>query len=280
MLETLHEQLELSLYNVETSSYHTLALSDQTYPHWIMSYVQRGDVTTRSGGGTWQAHVGDMMLHPPHVPFSEVASIPGTHQWLLLDVTIALHIDLFRLHPVAPVVTLTAQHTFSQTFALLQMTWQEPISPWRNLRLSALTLQLCSLLLESWQCSGSVPRPDAFLTPQDRFLDVISYMSAHLDEKVTRDDLAALVHLHPGYFDRAFHAIYGTTPMQMVRDLRLRQARHLLETTDASLSTIAFSCGLGDAGYLTRVFRRCYGQTPGHYRQSAKSAKQSYISAL
>jgi transcriptional regulator GlxA family with amidase domain len=118
------------------------------------------------------------------------------------------------------------------------------------------------------------------MTSQDRFVDVIRYMLAHLGDKLTRDDLASLVHLHPGYFDRIFHNVYGTSPMQMLRNLRLSRARQLLETTDAPLSAIALSCGLSDAGYFNRVFRQCYGQTPGQYRQSAKSTMQSYIPTL
>lgn len=280
MVEALHEHLELSLYLVETAPYRSLNITDVTYPHWILSYVQEGNVTTQSCGESWQARSGDVMLHPPHLPFSEFASSGGTHQWLQLNANTATHVDLFRLYPVAPVTTLAAHNNFSTIFSLLQTTWREPATSWRNLRSTALALQLCSIVIESWQRSGSIPRPAALLTPQDRFVDVIRHMSAHLGDKLTRDDLAALVHLHPGYFDRVFHNVYGTSPMQMLRDLRLSRARQLLETTDAPLPAIALTCGLGDAGYFNRVFRQRFGQTPGQYRQSAKNTMRSYIPAL
>ena len=107
---------------------------------------------------------------------------------------------------------------------------------------------------------------------------VIRYITEHLYQKLARENLAALVHLHPSYFDRAFRQDYGVSPMHMVRQLRLRQGLRLLETTNLPLSAIAYTCGLGDAGYFNRVFHQHYGQTPGQYRQSIQRAMTDYIS--
>ncbi|GCE19571.1 helix-turn-helix domain-containing protein [Dictyobacter kobayashii] len=192
----------------------------------------------------------------------------------------AQHIDLFYLYPVSPVVSLSPASAFSATFECLRAIWADMNLPFRQIQVSAYALQLCSMVLEGWRQQGSQPRPAALRTPRDRFTDVIRYMSQHLEQKLTRDDLAALVYLHPGYFDRAFRGIYGVSPMQMLRDLRLQQAQRLLETTALSLNTIALQCGLSEAGYFSRVFRQRYGQPPGQYRESAKSAKESYLRPL
>ncbi|GHO87882.1 helix-turn-helix domain-containing protein [Dictyobacter formicarum] len=280
MSETVHEQLQLSLYMAEHASYASLDIVDQVYPHWVISYVVCGDVITSCCGESWRARAGDVMIHPPQLPFSEQAAGPGTHQWLLLDAVTSRHIDLFRLYPVSPVISLRATTSFSAVFGRLLTCWTDISLPFRHIQISAYTLQLCSIVLEAWQQQGSPPRPAALLTPSDRFTDVIGYMSQHLEQKLTRDDLAALVYLHPGYFDRAFRSIYGVSPMQMLRDLRLQQAQRLLETTNLSLHAIALQCGLGDAGYFSRVFRQYYGQPPGNYRESAKSAKESYMRPL
>ena len=98
-------------------------------------------------------------------------------------------------------------------------------------------------------------------------------MQAHLQEKLTRDDLARLAHLHPGYFDRAWRAAYGTSPLALLRDMRLRHARSLLERTDHTLDHVAQQCGMGEATHFSRVFRAHVGQSPGQYRQSARTAR-------
>jgi AraC-like DNA-binding protein len=276
----IHERLELSLYIVEKGVYTSLELIDSIFSHWILSYILTGDVETESAGVRCRARTGDVMLHPPHLPFSEMASGPGIHLWLLFEAAISPNVDLFRLYPVPLVTPLLPSCDFAQTFTLLQHAWRSPESPQRNIQVSALSFHLCSMVLESWQQAGSTPRQEALMTPPDRFVEVITYMSEHLEQKISRDDLAALVHLHPGYLDRAFQGAYGMTPMQMLRDLRLRRASQLLETTDMPLNAIAISCGLGDAGYFSRVFQQRYRQTPGQYRRSVKSAAMDYIPPL
>jgi transcriptional regulator GlxA family with amidase domain len=178
------------------------------------------------------------------------------------------------------VVALHDAHAFAAIFVALQETWHAPDSPARALRVVALSLQLFSLVLESWQQTGATPRPAALRTPEDRFIEVITYMTDHLAQKLSRECLAARVHLNPGYFDRVFLLTYGVSPMRMLRTLRLRRAQQLLESTNASLETIAAACGLGDAAYLSRVFRQWHGQTPGQYRQSTKSTMSSYVCPL
>ncbi|GLV58753.1 hypothetical protein KDH_55830 [Dictyobacter sp. S3.2.2.5] len=280
MPEIVHEQIQLSLYIVEQASYVSLNIVDQVYPHWVLSYVACGDVVTSCCGESWRARAGDVMIHPPQLPFSEQATGPGTHQWLLLDAVTARQIDLFQLYPVSPVVSLTRSIPFSAVFERLYASWSDMSLPYRHIQVSADVLQMCCLVLESWRQGGSIPRSDALLTPRDRFTDVIRYMSEHLAQKLTRDELAAQVYLHPGYFDRAFRHIYGIAPMQMLRDLRLQEAQRLLETTDLSLQAISLQCGLSDAGYFSRVFRQRFGQPPGTYRESTKSAKESYLHPL
>jgi AraC-like DNA-binding protein len=275
----IRQQLEIALYNVATAPYTSLRLIDLTYPHWIISHVLEGDVETSTRGLRWRVHAGEVMIHPPHLPFSELAATPGTHQWLLCDLAVAPNIDLFRLHAISPIVQLHDLPAFTRTFDALQDTWHHR-APFQELQAAGLLTQLLSLLLASWQAGGSIPRSPLLQTPQDRFVDVITYMSKHLDQKLGREELAELAHLHPGSFDRAFLAVYGQSPMRMLRAMRLERACQLLESTDLSLAAIALHCGLSDAAYLSRVFRRQYGQTPGVYRESVKSTTTSYIPQL
>lgn len=277
---TVREQMALSVYSVTYAPYNVLNLVDTVLPHWIISYILEGDVTTSTLGEQWQIRSGDVMLHPPNLPFSEVAHQPGTHLWIAFDAEVMPHMDMFKLHPVSFVTRLRDTTTFQQTFSFLLKVWNSPESFGRNFRTVSLTLQLFDLVLESWRESGSNPRIMHKTPVVNRFAEVIHYMETHLAEKLSRRTLARLVHLHPGYFDEVFREVYGIPPMQLLRHLRLQKAQHLLEHTDASLEMIAEKCGFTDAAYLSRVFRRDYGQTPGQYRKAVKSTRGAYIPAL
>lgn len=274
---SLHARLELSLYQVEVGRYASLALADITWPHWVVSFVQQGQVETVTRGARSWATDGDAMIHPPHLPFSERADGPGTHLYFVFDAHIPPHLDLLRLHPVSPVVRVPSPADYADTFGRLLGAWAAPASPARDLRAFALATDLLAAILDGWEAMGAPSRPAALQTPEDRFADVVGFMAEHLDRRLTRDDLAGHVCLHPGYFDRAFRAAYGLAPMQMLRDLRLRRARHLLESTDDTLDAIAHTCGLGDAAAFSRAFRARYGSAPGQHRQNAKRTQQAVL---
>ncbi len=274
----LHEQLEVSLFQVQTAPYHSLQIVDMTSPHWIVSHVQSGEVESVTCGLFHQVNSGQVMVHPPNLPFSEYAARPGQHQWLMVDLAFAPHLDFLRVHPVSPVVTLTDIDMYFQTFVRLEHIWHQSSSLTRDLRLTALTFELVCQIVEAWQQNGGVARPAVMQTAPDRFVGLLTYMQNHLDQRLTRDDLAAHVFLHPSYFDRLFRSAYGLPPMQMLREMRLRRAQEHLERTEDILEHIADACGFGDAAHLSRLFRQRFGQSPSQYRKSVKQTRTSYIS--
>lgn len=275
----VHETLGIALYRVEHSPYNSLELTDAVFGHWILSYVVAGELRTASCGYEWDVRAGDVMLHPPHVPFDEVASGSGVHQWIMFD-AVASGFAWFQLHAVAPVTRLRDPGSYRQVFGRLEHVWRAPASAERNLLAAALAAQVLGMVVADWRASGAPARPDAFSAPRDRFGEVVAYMTANLERRVSRDELAARVHMHPASFDRAFRAIHGVTPKQLLRELRLRRARELLETTELPLEAVAARSGFSDAAHLSRVWRASWGTPPGEYRERLKRTMSGYISPL
>ncbi|WP_246470106.1 helix-turn-helix domain-containing protein [Cohnella nanjingensis] len=262
------------LHTVRQSSYEQLRIEDQMYPNWIISYVKAGRVTTAgTDGGRIAVRAGDVMLHPPNLPFSEYADGAGTHLWMQAAVLCSHQFDLFRLLRISPVVTLSDPIRFEAAFAKLLEAWRHPAGAFRDLTLTSLALQLTAQILEGWERAGRPERPETSLSTEDRFSRLVHQMSLRLHEKLTREELGSLVRLSPNYLDKAFRRQYGLTPMQMLRDLRLSRARQLLERSEAPLESVAERCGFADASYLCKQFKRQYGLLPGEYRESARSAR-------
>ena len=268
----LDEQLHLTLHQAGAAGYESLNIQDQSLPFWVVSHVQAGCVETRTSGERRTAGSGMVMVHPPGVPFSEIAPGPGRHEFLFLDAKIGSGVDLLRLYPVALTVTLRTPVHWSQMF-------QELLKEDGTAGLTAFSVcaQLLSTLIADWQAAGAVPRPAALETPADRFAGLVHFMEEHLAEPLGRDDLAARACLHPGSLNRAFHSAYGAPPMRFLRDLRLARARRLLESTDKTLDTIAALCGFEDTAYFSRAFRARYGLPPGSHRRRLKLGVKSAL---
>ena len=220
------------------------------------------------------------MVHPPHVAYSEIAGTPGTHEWLLFEAVIPPGVDMLRRHPVSPVVSLGAESGYRDIFDLLLRLWQNGAGTFTGLEAAAQLTRLLTLVLTAWERHGSVPRPIALQTEEDRFTPVLHFMADRLSEKITRSDLAHLACLHPVYFDRKFRQAFGLPPLALLRQMRLDRARQLLESGDATLETIAHACGFTSASHLGRAFLERFGQTPGAWRQGLTDAKNRYRDAL
>lgn len=102
-------------------------------------------------------------------------------------------------------------------------------------------------------------------------LNLLPYLEDHLSEKITLDMLSQKVHFNKTYFIRRFKSLWGCSPMQYVNQLRLRNAKNLLLTTDEPLSVIAQRCGFASPHYFSRRFRDEFGQSPQFYRAEHKN---------
>jgi AraC-like DNA-binding protein len=265
---------QIAVFQVERATYKSLKLVDIVKPHWTISFVLEGNVETTIGGETVNVKPGSVMIHPPYLPFSEAARIPGTHLWFSLHANAAPMLELLRLYPLPTVLAMEESDRYPQLFEELLLAWQDSGCPFREWTVTAKTLLLVSVLLKRWERLGRPMRPPHASDERDRFPLVIRYMMERYPYRVSRQQLADLIHLHPVYLDRLFSQQYGITPMRMLREIRLRQARTLLESGDEPINRIAVMCGFGEAPYLNRLFLKSFGETPGSYRERMKAVKQ------
>jgi AraC family transcriptional regulator of arabinose operon len=82
----------------------------------------------------------------------------------------------------------------------------------------------------------------------------------------TVQSLAREVALSPSRFAHLFAAETGRTPMQALRDVRLRHAATLLEATNLAVGQVATASGFVSAFHFSRVFRERFGLSPRAYR--------------
>jgi AraC-like DNA-binding protein len=77
-----------------------------------------------------------------------------------------------------------------------------------------------------------------------RLMWATDFMHAHLDEELTLEDIAAAARLSRFHFLRVFQRAHGRTPMDFLRDLRMRRALTLLDSTGLGVTEIAEKVGM------------------------------------
>ena len=71
-------------------------------------------------------------------------------------------------------------------------------------------------------------------------------------------------------FYRKIKALTNYSPVELMRNLRLRQARQLLMSSEKSVSEIAYEVGFSTPAYFTKCYREAYGETPTETRGKVK----------
>lgn len=96
-----------------------------------------------------------------------------------------------------------------------------------------------------------------------------SHISAHLsDSDFDVNALAEAMHLSRGQLGRKVKALRGVTPVEYIRDFRLRHAASLIQRGDLSVQEVMQRCGMTDPANFYRRFKDKYGMPPTAYRES------------
>ncbi len=106
-----------------------------------------------------------------------------------------------------------------------------------------------------------------------RIRSMLEYIEMHYAEDLAVEDIANAVSISSSACLRCFRQMIGNSPMQYVKQLRIRKAAELLETTEKTAQDIALSCGFNDVSYFTKTFKELLGCTPTQYRRSFREKR-------
>jgi AraC-like DNA-binding protein len=93
-------------------------------------------------------------------------------------------------------------------------------------------------------------------------------MRGDCQQTLTLNELAAVAHLSPSRFSHLFKATVGCSPAWWLKQLRLAEARRLLETTTVSVKQVLQATGFRDRSHFCRSFHAMYGCTPCELRRA------------
>lgn len=99
-------------------------------------------------------------------------------------------------------------------------------------------------------------------------IQATTYFHEHYREDINIESYIAGSGLSVSSFFRKFKHYTGVTPLQYLINIRLSNAKKLLETTDHSVSEIASLTGYDNALYFSRLFHRHIGMSPREYKRS------------
>jgi transcriptional regulator GlxA family with amidase domain len=97
---------------------------------------------------------------------------------------------------------------------------------------------------------------------------LLTWLREDLARDLTLADIAAHAGMSTRTLIRRFREQTGSTPLQWLHRARVRQAQHLLETTQHSVERIASQVGFGSPTAFRDRFKRTTGVSPHAYRRA------------
>ncbi len=119
---------------------------------------------------------------------------------------------------------------------------------------------------------GIVQRQSTDITAvsNSHIADAIRFIRNHACDGINVGDVLKHIHLSRRSLESQFLHETGKTPHDMIASVRMDRAQRLLQQSELSLDEIAQHAGFEHTEYMSVVFKKRFGISPGRYRRQVK----------
>ncbi len=136
---------------------------------------------------------------------------------------------------------------------------------------SAANSDLCGLLHDGIEQIMDISCPQKAIssgaTDRDIAESVHEYLSEHISERITIEELSRHFLINPTSLKRVFKETYGDSIAAHTRQHRIELAARLLEGGKMSVSDVAGQVGYESQSKFSLAFKEAYGVLPSEYRK-------------
>lgn len=131
-------------------------------------------------------------------------------------------------------------------------------------------LHIAKVYMLQWHGDGQLPF--ASLVRRQAHADSVvrraeDWLRKHFREPQSVAGVVAECGIPERSLKRRFAVATGSSVIGYVQNLRIEEAKRLLETGDMSFDDIAAAVGYENPAFFRKLFKRCTGLTAGHYRR-------------
>lgn len=125
---------------------------------------------------------------------------------------------------------------------------------------------------EKQQPNESHEQEEKLSTPDKMFMDTLrqAILRNMSNTKLKMDDLGADMGISRVQLYRKVKAMTGMSPVELLKEMRLKRAMKLLKATDKTVAEVAYEVGFGTPGYFSSCFKKQYGKYPTDIKEDAK----------
>jgi len=269
MLAEIIENSKLKIIDHNIHKLTTLDFRSRVLNCYSVSYMKTGSSLLRIFGKDYHAVEGDVLIIPPNIVHDHVKDDNGEACFMWWNFTYKIHgiIDFMRVLDLPVLFRIQERERFEESvFKYRESTSQMSKLSDYILR-EARAFEMAAILLEMVLDLGSHKAIEDVYN--DAFVSMLASTIRNCDKNNLMDILAKEYSMHPNYIRSRFRELYGVTPTQFQRQLRLKKAKEmLLGDIRCNVSEVALKLGYENIADFSRFFKSTSGVSPLEYRKA------------
>ena len=260
---------KLFLYPMIVGSFHYMPgyrIRRLSFDSFLLMYIRRGQLLVETDGQLRTAYAGNVVFLDCYQPHAYGTDHGCEVEWLHFDGANARGYYEAITQQSGPVITLKDSYRFEKYLHKLYLSFRDALAIRDPLLNNYIVNVLTELLLARNQDSADV-------SSSGIIDDTIAYITEHLQEELSLEQLARQASLSPFYFSRLFKKETGYSPHEYVIQARVTAAKYFLQSARLSQKDICYSCGFSSESSFCTTFKKSTGLTPSQYRKNVSSER-------
>lgn len=263
-----------------TNEYHTEV---DAHNFCELIYVDKGTLSVQADNFCGDLLVNQLIIHRPN----EVHSLSTSDTVAPNVIIIGFECESDALIPFSnSPVTLSTEHTkalariMAEGMSIYEPPYDIPNTTYMKKRRDFPfgADQMIKIGLESFLitlvrdfCENESTKEASGNTTLGNIQAIHQYITENYNTKISLDNLCFLFGTNKTTLCRSFRQEYGTTILNYINSLKVREAKALLRKKQMSETHIAEFLGYESIHYFCRQFKKATGQTPTEYAKSIRS---------
>jgi len=166
-----------------------------------------------------------------------------------------------------PIIQVQLDESFTSYFLSVLSYFSKTSNPPKNL----LSLKFEELILNILTSPLNKDIADYFWEIHENSkISIRDVMENYFTYNMSLEEYAKLCGRSLSTFKSDFYSIYNTSPGKWLIKKRLDYGKFLIETTDKSISEIAFESGFKNQSHFARIFKEVYNNSPLKFKSAAE----------
>jgi len=254
------EHAPISGYNVEKHN----------HSHYQICYVMEGKGTVSINNKNFKMSKGDIFVFNPF----EYHSLKSDKKYPSKNIVIGIGMEnnIWSLYTPKEynIISKMKDTKMQNVKAILKYIIKEHSK--KELRYKEIEISLLTQLLVTIQriikknLDKRTIFPHKYVKKTDRMEEIKNYIYRNYRNKLSLDNIAQAVFLSKYHLLHGFKKALGITPYEYIQQLRIDDAKRLLNTTNKTVSEIAFEVGFESISQFNRTFKKITKVSPSQYK--------------